>query len=104
MGLVAMYDHRIEELFFNRLLKKGNMKMTETISKDHNQKTFNDFVAIIRENVEASTKNWYAIAEAFAEAREIFGANPSIAHSGSALRFSDCVQPNYVPSRGRHQR
>src|SRR5437868_9450915 len=51
------------------------MKMTRTISKTDNQKTFNDFVAIIRENVEASTRNWHAIAAAFAEAKETFGTN-----------------------------
>jgi hypothetical protein len=56
---------------------KGLMKMTTTmtIGNTHNQKTFEHFVATIRDNVEASTRNWHAVASAFAEAKEMFGSN-----------------------------
>ena len=48
---------------------------TTIINTKHNQKTIEEFVAVIRENVEASIKNWHKIASAFAEAKEMFGAS-----------------------------
>jgi hypothetical protein len=49
--------------------------MTKIIDTKHNQKTLEEFVAVIRENVEASIRNWHKIAAAFAEAKEMFGAS-----------------------------
>ena len=48
--------------------------MTTVINTTHNQKTLEEFVAVIRENVEASIRNWHKIAAAFAEAKEMYGA------------------------------
>jgi hypothetical protein len=49
------------------------MSTSTTIATDHNQKKVEDFVAVIREHLKASTDNWRAIASAFAEAKEMFG-------------------------------
>ena len=38
-----------------------------------NQKTVNEFATYIMERIQSSTKNWWEIAQAFAEAREMYG-------------------------------
>ena len=47
---------------------------TITDTTTHNLKKVDEFVTIIREHMEASTNNWRAIAAAFAEAKEMYGA------------------------------
>lgn len=43
------------------------------ITKFENTKTVDEFVADIQKNIQASTKNWWQIALAFAEAKEMYG-------------------------------
>lgn len=49
--------------------------MSTTTDTGSNLKKVDEFVAIIREHMEASTSNWRAIASAFSEAKEMYGAS-----------------------------